>query len=118
MRLVWEFNYKSANSQAFFRMPSQVTFVMNYFEPNRLYTWTEASLRIDPLAVPPAVGDGTPHGAYYWDQKNTLLYIKVIYHRSAGTKYLSTHRSSWNWLACNRERTVQHDLAKLVRNAV
>ncbi|GIL91633.1 hypothetical protein Vretifemale_19242 [Volvox reticuliferus] len=49
---------------------------------NRRFTWLppgngNSSGRVMPSATPIKIGDGTPHGAYFWDQDNTLLYVKI-----------------------------------------
>eukprot|EP00798_Chlamydomonas_sp_ICE-L_P008883 gene8884-3762_t len=45
--------------------------------PNRKFTWTPTAMRIDALKVKPKVGDGSGHGAYYWDQATTTVWVKV-----------------------------------------
>jgi hypothetical protein len=32
---------------------------------------------VDPIGVAPAIGDGSPHGAYYWDQSSSTVWVKV-----------------------------------------
>ncbi|KXZ54727.1 hypothetical protein GPECTOR_4g796 [Gonium pectorale] len=50
---------------------------------NRRFVWLApgngpVSGRIPPETKPVAVGDGTGHGAHYWDQDNSLLYVKIL----------------------------------------
>ncbi|KAK3258451.1 hypothetical protein CYMTET_32501, partial [Cymbomonas tetramitiformis] len=72
---------------------AEVVLHINYFEPNRRYVWTEEAGRVDPsrslstcldatgqLADPsciPSIGDGTRHGAFFWHQLGSMLYVKV-----------------------------------------
>jgi hypothetical protein len=46
--------------------------------PNRRFVWLPATgARLAPESKPPMIGDGKGHGSYYWDQDNTLLYVKM-----------------------------------------
>ncbi len=46
---------------------SEVVFIINMLQlPNTRYVWTQKRLRVEPLAQPPAVGDGSGHADYYW----------------------------------------------------
>ncbi|GIL53442.1 hypothetical protein Vafri_9024 [Volvox africanus] len=61
----------------------EVVLVFNMlYTLNRRFTWLppgngNATGRVMPSETPIKVGDGTPHGAYFWDQDNTLLYVKM-----------------------------------------
>ena len=61
----------------------EVVVVLNYNSTsNRRFVWLPAGQgdlmgRISPGDKPPAIGDGTGHGAYFWDQEATLLYVKM-----------------------------------------
>ncbi|GIM05166.1 hypothetical protein Vretimale_9611 [Volvox reticuliferus] len=61
----------------------EVVLVINMlYTLNRRFTWLppgngNSSGRVMPSATPIKIGDGTPHGAYFWDQDNTLLYVKI-----------------------------------------
>lgn len=57
--------------------PAEVVFKLHYTESNRLFTWTESTLRIQPSNAPPTVGDGSGHGAYFWEQSTGSLTVKV-----------------------------------------
>ncbi|KXZ49223.1 hypothetical protein GPECTOR_22g814 [Gonium pectorale] len=50
---------------------------------NRRFVWLAAgngpvSGRVPPESKPVAVGDGTGHGAHFWDQDNSLMYVKIM----------------------------------------
>lgn len=45
--------------------------------PNRRFAWTESRRRIDPLPRPPAIGDSSGHGDFFWDQDNTMFTMKL-----------------------------------------
>ncbi|GIL91678.1 hypothetical protein Vretimale_9535 [Volvox reticuliferus] len=61
----------------------EVVVVINMlYTLNRRFTWLppgngNSTGRVMPSATPIKIGDGTPHGAYFWDQDNTLLYVKI-----------------------------------------
>lgn len=52
----------------------QVVLVNHLMIPDRRFVWLEEETvdgrqgRIAPLSAPPAIGDGNPHGSYYWNQ--------------------------------------------------
>lgn len=42
------------------------------------HTWLPGQgFRPDPEPAPPAIGDGSLHGAYYWDPMAAVLYVKL-----------------------------------------
>ena len=41
------------------------------------YVWTNTSGRVQSLAAPPQISDGSPSGSYFWDYNTSLLYVKV-----------------------------------------
>jgi hypothetical protein len=46
--------------------------------PNRSFAWTEARRRLAPLPQgPPAVGDGSEHGAFTWEQETGMFTVKL-----------------------------------------
>jgi hypothetical protein len=57
---------------------SEIVLVFNMlYTLNRRFVWTADRGRLTPELSPVKVGDGKGHGAYFWDQDNTLLYVKV-----------------------------------------
>ena len=45
---------------------------------NRRFTFLEGGIgRVTPLSRIPAIGDGSPHGSYFWDQATTMVYVKM-----------------------------------------
>ena len=62
---------------------SEAIFALNMLHtPNRRFVWLEGAGRQEPLPRPPAIGDGTSHGAYHWDQNSTVLTVKMSGGRS------------------------------------
>lgn len=57
---------------------SELTLELKYFDVLRRFTWTENTLRIEPLTQPPVLGDGNPHGSYYWNQSLSTLFVKML----------------------------------------
>ncbi|CAG9461071.1 unnamed protein product [Pedinophyceae sp. YPF-701] len=55
---------------------AEVVFRVNYYETLNRFAWAEGS-RLSPTSSLPAVGDGTPSGAYFWDQTNTIFTMKM-----------------------------------------
>ena len=61
----------------------EVVLVISYSSvSNRRYVWMPAGMgpvtgRLVPEPRPVTVGDGTGHGAYYWDYQTGKLYVKV-----------------------------------------
>ncbi|GIL53447.1 hypothetical protein Vafri_9024 [Volvox africanus] len=61
----------------------EIVVVINYlYTPNRRFVVlpqgvSDITGRITPESSPPKIGDGKGHGAYYWDQFNTLMYVKI-----------------------------------------
>ena len=46
--------------------------------PLRKFVWTEEFGRFPaPSASPPAIGDGQGHGAFFWDQLASIMWVKV-----------------------------------------
>ena len=62
---------------------SELVLVINYlYTPNRRFVWLGDGQgpvvgRLAPEDKPPTIGDGKGHGSYFWDQDNTLMYVKV-----------------------------------------
>ncbi|GFR40478.1 hypothetical protein Agub_g1045 [Astrephomene gubernaculifera] len=62
----------------------EIVVVINYVHTvNRRYVYLAPgsgpySGRVAPQNEPVRIGDGLGHGAYYWDQNNTLLYVKLM----------------------------------------
>jgi hypothetical protein len=56
----------------------ELVLVIDYLRtPNRRFVWLPDVGRKAPEAKPPTIGDNTGHGAFYWDQNSTLLYVKM-----------------------------------------
>ncbi|EFJ47178.1 hypothetical protein VOLCADRAFT_92358 [Volvox carteri f. nagariensis] len=61
----------------------EIVLVINMlYTLNRRFTWLppgngNTTGRVMPLDKPIRIGDGTPHGSYFWDQDNALLYVKI-----------------------------------------
>ncbi|EFJ47177.1 hypothetical protein VOLCADRAFT_92355 [Volvox carteri f. nagariensis] len=61
----------------------EIVLVINMlYTLNRRFTWLppgngNTTGRVMPWDKPIRIGDGTPHGSYFWDQDNTLLYVKI-----------------------------------------
>ncbi|GAX81123.1 hypothetical protein CEUSTIGMA_g8557.t1 [Chlamydomonas eustigma] len=59
---------------------AEAIFAISYLGmPNRKFIWTATNGRYPgPYSAPPKIGDGSGHGAYYWDQSNTILWVKMV----------------------------------------
>lgn len=56
----------------------EIVVVVNMLSlPNRRFVWTADAGRVAPLAAPPSIGDGNPHGSYHWAQDTSLLSVKL-----------------------------------------
>ncbi|KAG1667228.1 hypothetical protein FOA52_009793 [Chlamydomonas sp. UWO 241] len=44
---------------------------------SRKFVWSDATGRFSALNAPPTIGDGSAHGAYYWDQLKTIITVKM-----------------------------------------
>lgn len=57
---------------------AEIIVLINYlYTPNRRFVWMDSVGRMSPAAAPPAVGDGSPHGTYYWNQNTTEFWVKL-----------------------------------------
>ena len=76
----------------------EIILKINYFTPGRRFIWSKSPGRISPLksleecvgrdgkflseevkqGCIPKLGDGQPHGSYFWHQSETMLYVKLL----------------------------------------
>lgn len=69
MRLWWPY----ASSE------EEIIVAMSYEgKPNRKLVWIDGVGRLDPLAVPPVLGDSNGHGAFHFDHLTTILTVKMF----------------------------------------
>ncbi len=45
--------------------------------PNSKFIWTDDFGRHAALSAPPQIGDGSPHGSFYWDRLATIMHVKM-----------------------------------------